>query len=206
MKPVTRQLLLIGGVIVVLVATGSLFMQQIPETVSAPLFLLVVIVEVVIAPIPGGAVGYMGAARFGFWQAWPLLYIGNAIGTTLVFFLARRVGSPIFEENVSARTRQRYDALLGRHVLLLWLVYSVPLIPVDVLSVLAGLSSIPAKKFLTIALTGYVLYTGIVAFLGDFAADLLGVTETLSIIGGLVLVALAWWLWRQQRVSPAPPR
>ena len=88
---------------------GTLLFRQIPETVSAPLFVLVVIIEVVIAPIPGGAVGYLGAARYGFLHAWPLLYIGNVIGTTLVFWLARRFGTPLFEENVSETTR----ALLG---------------------------------------------------------------------------------------------
>jgi uncharacterized membrane protein YdjX (TVP38/TMEM64 family) len=199
MKPITRRLILLGAVIAVLVTAGSLFMRQVPETVSAPLYILVVIIEVVIAPIPGGAIGYMGAARFGFWQAWPLLYIGNAIGTTIVFFLARRLGSPIFEENVSERTRERYDALLRSNVLLLWLLYSIPLIPVDILSVLAGLSNLSARKFLTISLTGYVLYTAIVAFLGDFAAELVGVTEAISAIGVLLLAALAWWMWKSQR-------
>jgi uncharacterized membrane protein YdjX (TVP38/TMEM64 family) len=190
----TRKLLLLAAVIAVVVVAGALLMQQVPETVSAPLFILVVIVEVVIAPIPGGAIGYMGAARFGFWHAWPLLYIGNVIGTTLVFFLARRVGTPLFEENVTEKTRKRYDYLLQHNLLLLWIVYSVPLIPVDVLSVLAGLSKISAKRFLSIALTGYVFYTGIVAFLGDFVAEVVGVTEAI-----VLLVVIAWWLWRGYR-------
>ena len=144
-----------GAVIAVLTVAGTLLMRSVPETVSALLFILVVMVEVVVAPIPGGAIAYMGAARFGFWQAWPLLYIGNAIGTTLVFFLARRHGTPLFRERVSEATRRRFDYLLQHHLLLLWLVYSIPLMPVDVLSVLAGLSSISAKKFLMIALSGY---------------------------------------------------
>ena len=194
-KPVTRRLMVGGAVIAVLTVAGTLLMRSVPETVSALLFILVVMVEVVVAPIPGGAIAYMGAARFGFWQAWPLLYIGNAIGTTLVFFLARRHGTPLFRERVSEATRRRFDYLLQHH-LLLWLVYSVPLIPVDVLSVLAGLSSISARKFLTIALTGYLIYTGIVAFLGDFAAEVVGVTEAISGLGVILFGALAWWLWR----------
>lgn len=185
-----------GAVIAVLTVAGTLLMRSVPETVSALLFILVVMVEVVVAPIPGGAIAYMGAARFGFWQAWPLLYIGNAIGTTLVFFLARRHGTPLFRERVSEATRRRFDYLLQHHLLLLWLVYSIPLMPVDVLSVLAGLSSISAKKFLMIALSGYFIYTGIVAFLGDFAAEVVGVAEAISGLGVILLGALAWSLWR----------
>jgi len=193
-----RKLIVVAAVILLLVAAASLMMSRMPEEVSAPLFLLVVILEVIVAPIPGGAIGYMGAARYGFLQAWPLLYVGNAIGTTIVFFLARRVGGPLFEENVSPKTRERYDSLLNSNILLLWLVYSIPLIPVDVLSVLAGLSTISAKKFLTIALTGYIIYTAIVAYIGAFLAEAVGVTETISAIGGLLVIGLAVWLWKKR--------
>ncbi|HEY0809048.1 MAG TPA: VTT domain-containing protein, partial [Longimicrobiales bacterium] len=177
--------------------------EKIPATVSAPLFLLVVIIEVVIAPIPGGAVGYLGAARFGFWQAWPLLYIGNLIGTFLVFTLARKYGTPLFEENTSSKTRERYDRLLEGHPLLLWLFYTVPLIPVDVLSVLAGLSHMSRRRFFTIAFTGYFFYTAIVAFVGSQLAHLIGITEALSVIGLLFVILLGVWLWNQRRASEA---
>jgi uncharacterized membrane protein YdjX (TVP38/TMEM64 family) len=199
MQPNRKKLIIVAGVIVMLVVIGGLLVQQIPATVSAPLFVLVVVMEVIIAPIPGGAIGYLGAARYGFWTAWPLLYIGNIIGTTIAFLLARKVGAPIFEENVSDKTRARYDALLEGHPLLLWGVYTVPLIPVDILSVLAGLSHMPARKFLLIAYTGFFFYTAIVAYVGSFLAQFIGVTEAMSAIGGLFLVVLAVWLWRHQR-------
>jgi uncharacterized membrane protein YdjX (TVP38/TMEM64 family) len=199
MTPRKRKLVILAAVVVTLVIAGSLLFRQIPNTVSAPLFILMVIIEVVIAPIPGGAIGYMGAARFGFERAWPLLYIGNIIGTTLVFWLARRYGTPIFEENVAEKTRRRYDAILHRHPLLLWVFYTIPAIPVDVLSVLAGLSQMPPRKFFLIAYTGYILYTGIVAFVGSFLAQFIGVTEAMSVIGGIFLLMVIWWLWREQK-------
>ncbi len=199
MKPGTRKLILLAAVVLIVAAAAALMMSRIPEEVSGPLFVLVVIVEVIVAPIPGGAIGYMGAARFGFWQAWPLLYIGNAIGTTIVFFLARRVGGPLFEENVSRNTRERYDTLLRSNTAVLWLLYSIPLIPVDVLSVLAGLSSIQPRRFLTIALTGYVVYTAIVAYIGAFVAEAVGVTEAISVIAGVLFLGLVVWWWRAMR-------
>lgn len=202
MKPGTRKLILLAAVVLIVAAAAALMMSRIPEEVSGPLFVLVVIVEVIVAPIPGGAIGYMGAARFGFWQAWPLLYIGNAIGTTIVFFLARRVGGPLFEENVSRNTRERYDTLLRSNTAVLWLLYSIPLIPVDVLSVLAGLSSIQPRRFLTIALTGYVVYTAIVAYIGAFVAEAVGVTEAISVIAGVLFLGLVVWWWRAMRPAP----
>jgi uncharacterized membrane protein YdjX (TVP38/TMEM64 family) len=194
-----KKLIIAAAVIAVIFVAGTLLFQQIPATVSAPLFILVVIVEVVIAPIPGGAIGYLGAARFGFWQAWPLLYIGNVIGTTLVFFLARKYGTPLFEENTSSKTRERYDRLLQGHPLLLWVFYTVPIIPVDVLSVLAGLSHMPKRKFFTIAFTGYFIYTAIVAYVGSSLARYIGITDALSVIGVIFVLGLGWWLWNEQK-------
>ena len=197
----TQKLIIVAAVLLVVIFAGSLLFRQIPEEVSAPLFLLVVIIEVIVAPIPGGAVGYLGAARFGFWQAWPLLYAGNVVGTIIVFFLARRFGTPLFEENVSLKTRERYDRILERHPVLLWAVYTVPLIPVDVLSILAGLSSMSARRFLLIACSGYIIYTAIVAYVGSSLAQLIGVTDALSVLGLLFLAGLAWWLWSRHRHS-----
>ena len=198
-SPRTQKLLIAAAVILVIVIAGTLLFRQIPEEVSAPLFLLVVIIEVVVAPIPGGAVGYLGAARFGFWQAWPLLYVGNVVGTVLVFYLARRYGTPVFEENVAPRTRDRYNRILEHHPALIWFVYAIPLVPVDVLSVLAGLSSMSARRFFLIALTGYVVYTAIVAYVGSALAEYIGVTDALSVIGAVFFVGVAWWLWSNNR-------
>ncbi len=174
-------------------------MQQIPQYASRPLFLLVVVIEVVIAPIPGGAIGYMGAARFGFWTAWPLLYVGNVIGTTLVFFLARRLGTPLFEENVSPKARRRYDEILRGHPLILWAAYTIPALPVDVLSVLAGLSHIRARRFFLIAFSGFVIYTGIVAWVGSSLARYIGVAHAMSVIGVVFAIGLAWGLWNHHK-------
>lgn len=194
-----KKLIIAAAVVAVIFIAGTLLFQQIPPTVSAPLFVLVVIVEVIIAPIPGGAIGYMGAARFGFWQAWPMLYIGNVIGTTLVFLLSRRFGAPLFEQNTSSKTRERYDRLLQGHPLLLWFCYTIPVIPVDVLSVLAGLSHISQRRFFTIAFTGYFFYTAIVAYMGSALARYVGITDALSMIGIVLLIAVGWWLWDNQK-------
>jgi uncharacterized membrane protein YdjX (TVP38/TMEM64 family) len=199
MTAAKKKLIIAAAIVAVVFVAGMLVFSHIPENVSAPLFVLVVIVEVIIAPIPGGAIGYLGAARYGFWQAWPLLYIGNIIGTFAVFTLSRRFGAPLFEENVAPRTREWYNRLLNGHPVLLWLVYAVPIIPLDILSVLAGLSTLSRKRFFATAFTGFISYTAIVAYVGSSLAHLIGITEAVSVIGAVFLVVVLWWLWQQQR-------
>ena len=194
-----RKLAIALAVVLVALASGTLLSQRIPDSVSAPLFLMVVVLEVVVAPIPGGAIGYLGAARFGFWQAWPLLYLGNVIGTTLLFWLARRYGAPLFEAHVSARARERYDHKLQRRPFLLWLAYAMPVLPVDALSILAGLSRIRPRRFFLTAYTGYLFYTAIVAYVGDSLSQFIGVTNAISVLGGVVFAGLLVWLWKESR-------
>ena len=193
-----KKLIVAAGVVLLLVVAGMLVMSRIPTTVSAPLFVLVVVLEVIIAPLPGGPIGYMGAARFGFWTSWPLLWIGNVVGTTIAFLLARRFGAPLFEEHVAAKTRARYDALLDGNVGLLWLVYALPIAPVDILSVLAGLSRMTARRFLAVAYTGFLLRTAIAAYLGSSLAEYAGMSGAMSIIGALFLVGVIVWLWKRE--------
>lgn len=194
-----KKLLIATAIVAVIFIAGMLLSQQIPETVSAPLFILVVIIEVIIAPIPGGAIGYLGAARFGFWEAWPLLYTGNMVGTAIVFLIARKYGTPLFEQNTSSRTRQRYNWLLDQHPVLLWLCYMLPIFPADVMSVMAGLSQMTARRFFLIAFTGYFFYTAIIAYIGSSLAYLIGITDALSILGMVFAAGLMWWLWTAQR-------
>jgi uncharacterized membrane protein YdjX (TVP38/TMEM64 family) len=82
---------------------------------------------------------------------------------------------------------------------LIWFVYAIPLVPVDVLSVLAGMSNMSARRFFMISLTAYLSYTAIVAYVGSSLAEYIGVTDALSVIGAVFFVALAWWLWSRTR-------
>lgn len=192
-----KKLIVIAGVLVLLLAAGLLVLSRVPSTVSAPIFVLVVVIEVIIAPLPGGPIGYLGAARFGFWTSWPLLWIGNVIGTTIAFLLARRLGAPIFEEHVAPRTRARYDALLDGNLFILWLVYALPVAPVDILSVLAGLSRMTARRFLLVACSGYLPRTAIAALLGSTLAEYAGMSVALSVIGAVFLTGVIVWLWKR---------
>ena len=45
---------------------------QVAGPFSRVTFVLLVIVEVVVAPIPGGVIAFLASAAWGFWQSWPL--------------------------------------------------------------------------------------------------------------------------------------
>jgi len=64
-------------------------------------FILMQVAQVLIAPIPGQVIGLIGGYLFG--PFWGLLYTltGAAIGLTLIFILARKLGRPFAKRFLS---------------------------------------------------------------------------------------------------------
>lgn len=193
-------LLLLGELFLQWYSLEEIFSQA--PVVARTAFFFIIVIEVIIAPIPGGIIGYLGAVHFGFWHAWPILYVANVVGTIIVFFLARAIGRPFLEKSTTPKERERYNRLLSTYPWMLYLVYAVPVFPIDVISILAGVSHVPVKRFLPIAITGLVTYTGIIAFIGAFFGDYIPFVENLTFAAlGLILGACVYVLWRWKQQS-----
>ena len=112
--------------------------------VWAPIFFfLVVAAQVVVAPIPGSVLPPVAAVAFGPAAGIALMIGGTAVGSAVVFALARNWGRPLASRIVGQAVLDRYSGLVTAHGgLWLFLVYVLPLLPDDALSVAAGLSRI----------------------------------------------------------------
>ncbi|HET6362122.1 MAG TPA: VTT domain-containing protein [Gemmatimonadota bacterium] len=137
-----------------------------PEELGPLLFFLVILTEVIIAPIPGGVIAFVGAAQLGFWTAWPILYAGNVIGSNVLFHLARRFGRPFVERHTKEKQRVKYERAIERHPRLLWIPYALPVFPIDVISALLGVSAMRRRWFLLTTVLALPSYTGITALVG----------------------------------------
>lgn len=137
------------------------------EELGPLLFFFVILTEVIVAPIPGGVIAFVGAAQLGFWTAWPILYAGNVIGSNALFLLARRFGRPWVERHTKEKQRQRYERAIARHPRLLWIPYALPVFPIDVISALLGVSGLRWRWFALISLLALPSYTGITALVGS---------------------------------------
>lgn len=162
-----------------------------PEHLGPLLFFLVILTEVIVAPIPGGVIAFVGAAQLGFWVAWPILYAGNVVGSNVLFLLARRFGRPFVERHTKEKQRQRYEAALERHPRLLWIPYSLPVFPIDVISALLGVSGMRRRWFLLMTLLALPSYTGITALVGSRFGRYVPWLNGISIA---ILVLLGLWL------------
>ncbi|HEX6972438.1 MAG TPA: VTT domain-containing protein [Limnochordia bacterium] len=110
---------------------------------------LILIVEVVIAPIPiGVAVVIANGHLFGMWEGFALSWGANLCGSLLTFGLARRWARPFVLRRLRPEHAAVIERLGARHGFR-WLCLArlFPLTPADLLGYLAGLSGMSALSF-----------------------------------------------------------
>ena len=160
----------------------------------APFIIIsLIVLEVIIAPLPGFIIMVASGYLFG-----PLLgglysYIGNVLGSLIAFFLAHKYGRPFVEKIISHRVILRYDAFFQRYKQHMLFLYMLPIIPVDILSFILGLSNTPLKRFSLIVLVGFIPNTLILSYFGSFLSELDAVVSALYFaIFIVIFIGLAW--------------
>ena len=132
-------------------------------------FILLQVVQVVAAPIPGEATGVLGGYLYGPVVGVALSTIGLTIGSFLAFSLSRFFGRPLTEKFVDPKTMDRFDYLLHhKGAFLVFLLFLIPGFPKDYLCYILGLGHLTTLEFLAIATTGRLLGTTLLTIGGTF--------------------------------------
>jgi len=117
------------------------------------LFILLQIAQVVFPIIPGGLTLAAGVLCFGPVMGFIYNYIGICIGSCINFLLIRKYGKPLLLSFASQRTYNKYISWLEKGKKfdrLFALAIFFPIAPDDFLCMLAGLTKMTFKKFITI--------------------------------------------------------
>lgn len=129
--------------------------------------------QVLIAPIPGQAVGLANGYLYGPYLGLALSVAGMTLGGGIAMLLARWLGRPLVEHFVDRETLDRLDRLTAhRGSLFFFLVFLVPFLPDDAACFAIGLSSLPIPRMLVLAVVGRAPGTFMACFLGAHAEDL----------------------------------
>jgi uncharacterized membrane protein YdjX (TVP38/TMEM64 family) len=161
---------------------------------NAPLaFIGVQILQVLLAPIPGEASGFIGGYLFGVIPG--LLYssIGLTIGSCLNFAVGRFVGKRYIRRLIPPVQLEKMDRLVRRQgVIALFLLFVFPGFPKDYLCYFLGVSAIPAKVFLILAAVGRIPGTLLLSLQGAFLFDKMYAWFALVMAGCLFLAVWAY--------------
>jgi uncharacterized membrane protein YdjX (TVP38/TMEM64 family) len=124
--------------------------------VWAPLALILLqALQIVLAPVPGQVLAAVAGYLFGPW--WGTLYnmIGITIGSTAAFWLSRRFGRGYVERMIDPGALSTFDTFAERRGLLtLFVLFLIPGLPDDALCFVGGLTSIPLRKLVLVAIVG----------------------------------------------------
>lgn len=116
-------------------------------------FFLLQLFSVVIAPIPSNITAMAGALLFGALPAFLLTWGAVALGSAVVFQLARRLGRSFADRFVSHALSERYlEVIRRKRDVFLAMAFLFPFFPDDLLCILAGLTDIPLKRFFVLVL------------------------------------------------------
>lgn len=166
-------------------------------------FVLLQAAQVVVAPVPGQVLGFVGGYLFGALHGTLYSLAGVTLGSAIVFWLARRFGRPYVERVVEPATVARVDGFLHRNAALaLFVAFLLPGLPDDAICFVGGLSDLPLWKLVALAVVGRAPGFFLMSIAGAEAATgatataaaLLVVLGGLSIAGYLARDRIAAWL------------
>lgn len=132
-------------------------------------FIILQVLQVVAAPIPGEVTGFLGGFLYGPALGILLSTIGLTIGSFVAFWLSKVFGRPFVEKFVSRKTMAKYDYLLHhKGAFLVFLLFLIPGTPKDLLCYILGLGHLTTREFLLISTVGRFAGTGLLTLGGNF--------------------------------------
>jgi len=164
----------------------------------APLgFMAIQFLQVVIAPVPGEATGFIGGYLFGTAGAFVYSTIALTLGSWVNFLIGRYIGKHWIRRIIPAATLSRMDFILKHQgAIVVFLLFLLPGFPKDSLCLFLGLSALPVKALVLISGIGRMPGTLMLSAQGAslFEKDYL-------LLGGLtgvcLIMGLAAWRFRE---------
>ncbi len=171
-------------------------------------FILLVILEVVLAPIPPFVLYVAGGILFGAFFGGILTLFGNVVGSVLAFMMARKYGRELVEKKMKPLTREKFDKFSKKYGgFAIFFLRLNPFTTSDIFSYLAGLTEMRLRSLIFGTTFGLIPLIFIQTYLGDYLIRDNPFLFHLFIIVSLVYLALflygLWFLFRKRKVNSA---
>lgn len=130
-------------------------------------FMVLVVLEVVLAPIPPLVLYVVGGIIFGTFLGGTITLFGNVLGAVIAFLIARRFGRGFVEKKVSKKLRENFDKFTDKYgAWALFLIRLNPFTTSDIFSYLAGLTKMKLRKLIISTTFGLIPLVYLQTYLG----------------------------------------
>jgi uncharacterized membrane protein YdjX (TVP38/TMEM64 family) len=124
---------------------------------SPAVFVLLQVLQVIAAPVPGELTGVAGGYVYGQTFGFILSTVGLGLGSWIAFELASILGRPFVERFVNQDVLHKFDFLTtNKGATICFLLYLIPGFPKDYLCYLLGLSRMKLGTFLLVSIIGRI--------------------------------------------------
>ena len=157
------------------------------------IFVFMVVLQVLVALIPGEPIELAAGYAFGFWEGTVLTLAGFLIGSLIVFLLVRRYGVRLVAVFFAEKKIREFSFLRNpkKTRTIAFLLMLIPGTPKDFLSYFAGLTQLTLKQWLWIVAIGrlpsLITSTATGAAAGEknywLSAVMLGITAVITAAG-----------------------
>lgn len=137
--------------------------------VGAPfVFMCFQVLQVILAPVPGEATGFIGGYLFGTFYGFVYSSAALAIGSWLNFIIGRFLGKRYVRKLIPVEQLAKFDRLVNRQgLLIIFVLFVFPGFPKDYLCLFLGVSAMPVKAFVVMAAIGRMPGTLMLSLQGD---------------------------------------
>ncbi len=145
------------------------------EEWAMAVYLFLLILQVIVALIPGQALVFAAGYVFGFIPTLLVTIPAAVLSSQLAFFLARRFGKPIAYRLASQRVIDRWEEMSrNQGILFYFLAFNLPIFPSDAMCYVAGLGAISGPHFLVANFLGRFVSTVFTVAVSAYGFDLPG--------------------------------
>lgn len=164
--------------------------------VAIPIFLLLQVLQIVVAVIPGEALEVGAGAAFGWFGGFLLSELGIMLGTVLIFAVTRKLGKRFVESITDGKRIKRFEKLdkSPRRDRIIFLIFFIPGLPKDILTYAAAFFDIGLLKFLVITMTARIPSVISSTLAADFLINGNYITSAVIFIITAVISALCFLL------------
>ena len=156
-------------------------------------FIIIQILQVLLAPFPGEATGFIGGFLFGATKGFLYSSIGLTVGSLINFTIGRFLGKKFVRKLIPPAQLERMDNLVKHQgVIVLFALFVFPGFPKDYLCLFLGISAIPLKIFIILTAIGRMPGTLMLSLQGSYIFEQRYGWFALIVSVCLVLIFLAY--------------
>lgn len=136
-------------------------------------FILLMVLQIVIAFIPGGPLEIVGGMLFGSWFGLLYTVIGALLGTLAVYGLVRLFGRPLVQIFANEEKLKKLHFLQDEEKLEFWvfILFLVPGVPKDMLTYFVPLTPMKGRQFILLATLARLPSLAASVLVGDSLAE-----------------------------------